>query len=258
MKIAILGAGNMGGATAKGLAASGYLPAENITVTAAHLQHLDPFKALGMNVTTDNAEAVKGADMVILAVKPWIAPVVMNEIRRTFNPFTQLVVTMMPGVSDADMRQVLGDEAQIAYVIPNTAIAVGESMTFVSPTSASREQTDMLVEMFSTMGRAMAVPFTQLSACTALASCGIAFAMRYIRASVEGGVQLGVKAHDGQDIVAQTVKGAAALLCQEGAHAESEIDKVTTPGGITIKGLNAMEKNGFTNAVIEGLLASKI
>ena len=182
---------------------------------------------------------------------------VLGEIRSIINPYTQLIVTMMPGIGMDDLQQMLGTEAQIAYVIPNTAIAVGESMTFVAPTTANKEQTDMLVEMFSHMGTAMAIPYSQLGACTALASCGIAFAMRYIRASVEGGVQLGVKAHDAQQIVTQTVKGAAELLSQEGAHAEVEIDKVTTPGGITIKGLNAMEKHGFTNAVIEGLLSSK-
>ena len=81
--------------------------------------------------------------------------------------------------------------------------------------------------------------------------------MRYIRAAMEGGVELGFRPEEAARIVEQTVKGAATLLLTQGTHPEAEIDKVTTAGGITIKGLNAMEREGFTNAVIEGLKASK-
>ena len=257
MKIAIIGAGNMGGATARGLVAKNVVPAQDITVTAAHSSSLDSFDLMGMHITLDNHQAVIGADIIILAIKPWIAPRVIEQIRPALDYQHQLIVSMMPGIGNDDLCTMLGGQPQVAYVIPNTAIAVGESMTFVSATTATELQVHQLVEMFSHLGRAMAVPYDRLEACMALASCGIAFALRYIRASVEGGVELGMKAIDGQSIVAQTVRGAAALLDVPNAHAEVEIDKVTTPGGITIKGLNAMEHGGFTASVIDGLRACK-
>ena len=258
MKITIIGAGNMGGATARGLVANEVVPAQNITITAAHRESLESFDVMGMTTTLDNRFAVTGADMIILAVKPWIAPKVIEEIKSALNFEKQLIVTMMPGIGNEDLCSMLGSKnVKVAYVIPNTAIAVGESMTFVAPTTASEQETATLVEMFSHLGKVMQVDYDHLEACMALASCGIAFALRYIRASSEGGVELGVKAMQAQEIVAQTVRGAAALLEVPNAHAEVEIDKVTTPGGITIKGLNAMEEGGFTASVIAGLRACK-
>ena len=112
-------------------------------------------------------------------------------------------------------------------------------------------------EIFSRMGKVMVVEERLMGAGTALASCGIAYVMRYVRAATEGGVELGMYARDAQRIVEQTLQGAVALLRANQSHPEQEIDKVTTPGGITIRGLNAMEQAGFTNSVIQGLKASK-
>jgi pyrroline-5-carboxylate reductase len=106
------------------------------------------------------------------------------------------------------------------------------------------------------LGDAMLVEERLMNAGMVLASCGIAYALRYIRAASEGGVQLGFRAAEAQHIVAQTLRGAASLLERPNAHPEAEIDRVTTPGGLTIRGLNAMEQAGFTNAVIRGLLAA--
>lgn len=259
MKIAIIGAGNMGGATAKGLIDSQLIEPFNIFVTAAHTESLIPFAEMGAATTLDNKAAVKEADIVILALKPWIAPKVIDEIKGELDLDKQVFVTMMPGITPEDLSSMLSNDLKkqpkIIYVIPNTAIEVKQSMTFISPISSTEEETQIVMQLFSTVGIVKRIEYRQLAACTALASCGIAFALRYIRASVEGGVQLGVKASEGQAIVSQTLKGAATLLQQKGTHTEYEIDRVTTPGGFTIKGLNAMEANGFTNAVIEGLIA---
>lgn len=130
-------------------------------------------------------------------------------------------------------------------------------MTFITSAGATPEQAQEMSSIFEPLGMVMDVPEKQFEGCMALASCGIAYALRYVRAAMEGGIELGIPPLMGQTIVAQTIKGAAELLLQTGNHPEAEIDKVTTPGGITIKGLNAMEANGFTHAVIEGLKASK-
>jgi pyrroline-5-carboxylate reductase len=141
-------------------------------------------------------------------------------------------------------------------VIPNIAIAQLASMTFVAPAVATESQhTERVKELFDTMGQTIITDEQHLAAGTTLASCGIAYAMRYIRAAAEGGVELGFRADDAKKIVMQTMKGAVELLEASGLHPEAAIDLVTTPGGVTIKGLNEMEHAGFTSAVIRGLKA---
>lgn len=107
------------------------------------------------------------------------------------------------------------------------------------------------------MGHAAVISEQLMPAATSLCSCGIAFAMRYVRAATEGGVELGIYPDKAKQYVLQTLRGAVELLESTGNNPEAEIDKVTTPGGITIKGLNAMEAHGFSNAVIQGLKSSK-
>ena len=260
MNITVIGAGNMGGAAAIGIAKAGRIPASCITVTARHQSTLDRFSEYGIKTSMDNFQAVKDADAVIIAVKPWIVPEVCSQIKDALDYSRQQIVSFAPGVTPEDMLGFLDKEGRkpsLTYVIPNTAIEVCESMTFVSGINVSADQEAAVAALFEGTGQVMVVPFKQLMPGTALASCGIAYALRYIRAAAEGGVELGFYAKDATKIVAQTVKGAAALLEAHGSHPEQEIDKVTTPGGLTIRGLNAMEQAGFTNAVIKGLKGGK-
>ena len=180
----------------------------------------------------------------------------MKDIKTVMDYRRQMLVSVVAGVSAAQIGEWMekdGVRPRLFLVIPNTAAAVCESMTFVAPFNASDEDTTIIKELFDTIGSTIITDERHLAAGMILASCGTAFAMRYIRASVEGGVELGFRAAEATHIVAQTVKGAARLLMTDGGHPEAEIDKVTTAGGITIKGLNAMEQAGFTGAVIQGL-----
>ncbi|MGN1215439.1 MAG: pyrroline-5-carboxylate reductase family protein [Candidatus Cryptobacteroides sp.] len=260
MNVTIIGAGNMGGAAAIGIAKAGKIPASCITVTARHQSTLARFSEYDIRTSLDNREAVRDADIVVIAVKPWVVPEVCSQLKDVLDYSRQQIVSFAPGVSPEDMLGFLdrdGEKPALTYSIPNTAIEVCQGMTFVSRVSASEEQEDEVASLFECTGLVMKVPFRQLMPGTALASCGIAYALRYIRAASEGGVELGFYASDAVRIVSQTVKGAAALLEAHGTHPEQEIDKVTTPGGLTIRGLNAMEKAGFTNAVIAGLKGGK-
>lgn len=262
MKVTIIGAGNMGGATAMGLVKSGAVKACDLTVTDKQQSTLDRFSAAGINVTMDNKEAVKGSDVVMVVVKPWIVESVIEEIKAELDYSKQIFVLIAASIQPEQLTAWLGKDAagvapQTMIVIPNTAIEILQSMSFIAPVSAGEEAVATVKALFDAVGSAMVVPFKLLGAGTALASCGIAYAMRYIHASAEGGVELGFYPADAVKIVCQTVKSAASLITEHGSHPEVEIDKVTTPGGITIKGLNAMEEAGFTNAVISGLKASK-
>ena len=149
----------------------------------------------------------------------------------------------------------MGAPIPFFLVIPNIAIAQLSSMTFIVPVDATTEETDKIIDLFDEMGETLITDEQHLGAGTTLASCGIAYAMRYIRAAAEGGVELGFKADDAKRIVMQTVEGAVKLLEATGLHTEAAIDMVTTPWGVTIKGLNEMEHAGFTSAVIRGLKA---
>ena len=207
----------------------------------------------------------RDADIVLIAVKPWYVEKVINEIKRSLDFDRQIIVSVAAGVSFDQLTEYLTSGRDmdslgtptLFQVIPNTAIEVRSSMTFVAARNASREQTDLILRIFNELGKAALIDERQMASGTALASCGIAFALRYIRAAIEGGVELGIPAKQAQEIVAYTVRGAADLLIAHQSHPEAEIDKVTTPGGITIKGLNEMERAGFTPAVIQGLLACR-
>jgi len=160
------------------------------------------------------------------------------------------------GVKSEDIKTWLGENCPPLFLlIPNIAIAEMVSMTSIVPIGASEEASRKVVNIFDEMGSTLITDEQHLAAGTTLASCGIAYAMRYIRAASEGGVELGFKADDAKAIVMQTMKGAVELLETSGMHPEAAIDLVTTPGGVTIKGLNEMEHAGFTSAVIRGLKA---
>ena len=261
MKIAIIGAGNMGGAIACGLAASGEYKAGEIICANPSTGKLEKLKACYdiITTTTDNVEAAREADMVIVAVKPWLAENVIKQIAGAIDAPGKMLVSVVADTSFAQLREWTSQgecQPAIFRVIPNTAISVGQSMTFVAAENATEEQTNAVMQIFSKMGEVMLVGEKMLETGMILASCGIAFALRYIRAASEGGVELGCPAAQATRIVAATLKGAAELLLQNESHPEQEIDKVTTAGGITIKGLNEMEHAGFSSAVIRGLKAS--
>ena len=261
MKIAVVGAGNMGGAVARGLVKAGTVRAADITVSDLSDAVLQRFSESGYPVTRDNASAVRGADVVFLVVKPWLVEEVLRGFRPALDYASQLFVCIAAGITPEQLTEWLGTDAdgtepQSFLVIPNTAIDVLQSMTFITPVHASQEAVDTVKGLFDTMGSSMVIDYGMMAAATAVASCGIAYAMRYVLDAARGGVEMGFSQADAVPVVCQTVVGALGLMMKEGADPEQEIVKVCTPGGLTLKGLKAMEEAGFTSAVIRGLKAS--
>ena len=256
MKIAMIGAGAMGGATVEGLIKGEFFKNEDICVSDPSQAVADRFAGQGVSVTTENSVAAADADIVCVCVKPWLVEQVLKGIREELNPTKQLLIVIAAGVPSAKIQEWLGEWCPPLFlVIPNIAIAQLASMTFMVPVGAKAEQTALVKRIFDEMGQTLITDEQHLPSGTTLASCGIAYAMRYIRAAAEGGVELGFKADDAKHIVMQTVLGAVKLLEASGLHPEAAIDLVTTPGGLTIKGLNEMEHAGFTSSVIRGLKA---
>ena len=259
MKIAIIGAGAMGGAIAEGLIKSEHFKNEDVTVSDPCVETRKHFADLGITATPSNQLAAQGADVVCVVVKPWLVEQVLTALRDVLDYEHQMLVVVAAGVKSESITAWMTKDSKMLplfLVIPNIAIAQLQSMTFIVPcASASTQQTEQVKQMFDMLGTTLLTDEQHLGAGTTLASCGIAYAMRYIRAAAEGGVELGFRADDAKRIVMQTMRGAVELLQATGLHPEAAIDLVTTPGGVTIKGLNEMEHAGFTSAVIRGLKA---
>ena len=246
----------MGGATVEGLIKGQYFKNDDITVADPSQAVTEKFAKMGISVTTDNKLAADTADVVCVVVKPWLVERVLKDIKPELDAKRQILIVIAAGVSSESIKAWLGESCPPLFlVIPNIAIAEMASMTFVVPVGASEKDIKTVTEIFDEMGSTLITDEQHLAAGTTLASCGIAYAMRYVRAASEGGVELGFKADDAKAIVMQTMKGAVELLETSGMHPEVAIDLVTTPGGVTIKGLNEMEHAGFTSAVIRGLKA---
>ena len=258
-RISIIGGGNMGGAIAKGLLKSNQIAAKDITISDISEKTLNNFRKITdeWRLTTSNQEAIADAEIIILAVKPWLVEKIAGEIREKTDYNNQIIVSIAAGVELKTLQSLFSENAILFRLIPNTAIEVMESVSTVTSINASKEQIEKICLIFEEMGKVFYVENEKLlNAFMALSSCGIAYAFRYIRAAMEGGVEMGIYPETAKEVIMQTLKGAVKLLEENHSHPENEIDKVTTPGGITIRGLNEMEANGFTNAVIKGLKKS--
>lgn len=256
MKVTVIGAGNMGGALIKGWAKASV---HDITITA-HTQktlnaYADEFPQL--HLTLDNVVAVQGADVVVLAVKPWLIESVVKEIRSVLDLSRQIIVSVAANVSTEALRGYLGCEyASVFYAMPNIAAEYAQSMTFIAAGGGVPQViTEQIDALFQQVGKVMVCDEKHIAAGMMMAGCGIAYVMRFLRAMMEGGVEMGFYPKDAQQIAMQTMLGAVALLEETGLHPEVAIDKVTTPGGVTIKGLNELDHSGFNSSVIRCLKA---
>lgn len=255
-KIAIIGGGNLGTAIAEGLINSGFTKPEHIIVTKRNISTLAPLEEKGVLVSNNNTEAIKFADWVILAVKPFQIKDILQQLKPNLDAKRHALVSVITGVWIKDMQEILGNDFTLFRAMPNTAIAIQESITCINAFNANQEQLKFVTDLFDQLGKTAYIEEKLMDAATVLGACGTAYAMRYIRANIQGGIEIGFDAKTASLIAAQTVKGAAQLLLVKHTHPEQEIDKVTTPKGCTIAGLNEMEHQGFSSSLIKGVITS--
>ncbi len=255
-RIAILGGGNLGKAIAIGLASTEEYAPSHIIVTKRRMHGVEELEDLGIQTTKDNCEAVKTSELILLCVQPKQLEYLLIEIRDVLNPKQHVLVSTITGVSIRDISNLTLDNFPIIRAMPNTAIAIRESMTCLAAQNTSDELINEVKAIFDVMGETLIIEEELMAAATVLGASGIAFCLRYIRAAAQGGIQMGFHAEEAQKIAVQVCRGAASLILQNQQHPETEIDKVTTPQGCTIAGLNEMEHNGLSSAVIKGIVAS--
>ena len=255
-QIAIIGAGNLGLSIAKGLIASGVVNIENLILSENNPKRLESLKNDGYRVVLDSKVAVSQSDLVMLVVKPWQIDGLLQDIKAEVCKQQPVLVSCVTGIKSGHIYDQLGCTPPLFRVMPNTGVAINESMSCISEHNTSREQKAIINKLFEQLGQVLFISEEHMPAATALAGCGIAFALRFIRAAIQAGVEIGFSAEDAKLMAAQITKGAAELILQNNTHPETEIDKVTTPKGITITGLNEMEHSGFSSSIIKGLLAS--
>lgn len=254
-RIAIIGGGNLGSAIAEGLLKSKFNKASEIIITKRNINSLQSLKEKGIAITDDNSEAVRKSDVVILAVKPFQVNELLTQIRNDLTK-NKIFISVVTGALIGEMESIIEKKIPFFRAMPNTAIAIQQSMTCICSTNAKPAEIKYVNELFKNLGKVVTIDEKLMEAATILGACGIAYALRFIRANIQGGIEIGFDAATASIIAAQTIKGSAELLIQNGNHPEEEIDKVTTPKGCTIAGLNEMEHRGFSSSLIRGVVTS--
>jgi len=255
-RISIIGGGNLGAAIAEGLIKSKFITPEHITITRRNTESLKPLAKLGVTVTSDNKSAIQKSEVIIVALKPYNVKEVLEGLKENFDPKKHIVISVVTGVLLKDLDTIFNSGLPIFRAMPNTAIAIQESVTCICHKDGTEQQVSYVTELFNKLGITISIDEKLMDAATVLGACGIAYALRFIRASTQGGIEIGFDAKTANLISAQTVKGAAELLLKLNRHPEEEIDKVTTPKGCTIAGLNEMEHQGFSSSLIKGICTS--
>ncbi len=253
--IAIIGGGNLGKSIAIGLVESSFCEANKIIVTRRNIALLKDLQEMGIIVRDNNNVSVKNAKIILLCVKPYQIAEVIAAIKKDITT-SQIIISVVTGVSLDDLQKMIVKKTAIFRAMPNTAIAVMQSMTCISQANATYGQKNLVENLFNKVGKTVFIEDALMDAATVLGACGTAYALRFIRAKIQGGIEIGFDSKTASLIAAQTVLGAAELLLQKNTHPEAEIDKVTTPKGCTIAGLNEMEHQGFSSSLIKGVITS--
>ena len=254
-KVAIIGCGNLGKSIVNGLLEGSKFEAQNLIATKRNLDGLKEYEAKGVTITSDNESAIKASAIVVLALKPHQMTPFLEEFHKSFTE-DHIIISLATGITLEQLQTALKEPRVLYRAMPNTATTILESITCVCGNTETFEKKQVVTELFDELGETVFINEDLMESATVLGACGIAFVLRFMRAMVQGGIQIGFSAEIAGKIVNQTVKGAAELLIQNGQHPEFEIDKVTTPRGCTIAGLNEMEHNGFSSALIKGIVAS--
>jgi len=256
LKIAIIGGGNLGLSIADGLIASPEIENDNITITRRNIAPIENLEKHGIHVTQNNINAVRNSDIILIVVKPYNVKEVLSSIDLELDPSRHIIVSLATGISINEIEGFISKKVRVFRAMPNIATDIRESITCICNNGANEDEKKKVHWLFEQLGISVDITEDLMEAATILAACGIAYVLRFIRAMIQGGIQIGFDSATASRIVTQTVRGAADLMIARDEHPESLIDKVTTPKGCTIVGLNEMEHQGFSSSLIKGIVTS--
>jgi pyrroline-5-carboxylate reductase len=255
MKIGIVGCGNLGLSILKGIVNNS--PETQVYASKRDVSSIQHLSSEQVTITTDNSELIENSDLIILALKPYTILPFINEVKSKLDAKRHTLVSVASGVSISAIQNALGEkEVGVYRAMPNTATSVNESLTAISASNDALSRKQEVESVFRNLGEVLFIDEQLMDAATILGACGIAYVLRFMRAMIQGGIEVGFDANTATKIVSQTMKGASELIIQNETHPEQEIDKVTTPKGCTIVGLNEMEHAGFSSALIKGIVTS--
>ncbi|MCH7408659.1 pyrroline-5-carboxylate reductase [Belliella sp. DSM 111904] len=255
-KIAIIGCGNLGTSIANGLLEQTNFSAQDLHITKRNPGNLLHLQDKGVRVHSDNLIAASESDIIILGVKPYNVAGILKQIKPVLDPKRHTIISLATGITLDEMYAVVDPSMVVYRAMPNIAADINESITCICGRNNTLDADEQVKNLFNSIGFSITIDEALMEAATVLGACGIAYVLRFMRAMIQGGIQIGFDAKTASQIVNQTVKGAAELMIQKDMHPEQAIDKVTTPKGCTIVGLNEMEHQGFSSAMVRGVLAS--
>jgi pyrroline-5-carboxylate reductase len=258
-KIAIIGGGKMGEVIAGGIVGNMPVPASNVTVTDVVKERLDFLKGkYGVNVTADNKAAVKSADIIILAVKPQSMGEALAGVKNLVDK-KKLIISIAAGIPISFIESCLGRKLRIVRVMPNTPALVGAGATALAPgDGASPEDLVAATSIFDSIGITVNVKEELIDAVTGLSGSGPAYFFIIVDSLAKGGVLMGLPRDIAYKLAAQTMLGSAKLALESGKHPMELRDMVTSPGGTTIAGIQALEEGGLRAALMEAVEAATL
>jgi pyrroline-5-carboxylate reductase len=253
-KIGIIGCGNLGLSLLNGIREKN--PTTVLYGSKRNITSLKKYESDVTFITSSNTEVIEACEILIIALKPYTVIPFLTENAQLFDSKKHTIVSVATGITISEMEACFNSKIDVFRAMPNTASSVNESITAISSSSDELNRKDIVLEIFNSVGETVLIEESLMESATILGACGIAYVLRFMRAMIQGGIEVGFDAKTATKIVSQTVKGAAELIIRNGSHPEEEIDKVTTPKGCTIVGLNEMEHSGFSSALIKGIVTS--
>ena len=256
MKLGFVGSGKMAGALVQGVLKSGAFAADAIVVTDRYPEVAKKLAGqTGARIAADNRELAAAADVFVLCVKPNDANTALGEIRDGASG--RLIISIMAGVTIATLQKAAGPDARIARVMPNTPALIHKgAAAYALGEGATADDAALVEKIFSAVGTIFRVEEKLLDAVTGLSGSGPAYAYLAIEALADGGVLMGLPRDLALQLAAQTVAGAAEMVLQTGQHPAQLKDQVTSPGGTTIAGIEALEAGGIRSAFLAAVRAA--
>lgn len=254
--IGFIGSGNMGGAMIGGIIQSGLVAREQIYVSDINEAALAQMKGTyGVHVTTDNVEVAKACDIIVLAVKPFLYPVVVGGIKDVVKDDV-LIVVIAAGQSIHGVTNLFGRDIKVVKTMPNTPALVGEGMAAIAPAkNVSKEETEEIVAIFNSFGKSEIVPEHLMDAVTAVSGSSPAYVYLFIEAMADAAVAEGMPRAQAYKFAAQSVMGSARMVLETGRHPGELKDMVCSPGGTTIAAVRKLEETGLRSSVMQAMKA---